>query len=309
MNSFEKLVEGYLNECRSRSVNESTIRIREKTLLKWGVWLRTSGLGRPIADVNAEVILKFLKTDSVFKAKSTVAGTMSTLRCFGEYLSREGIWKMNYLRWMPSPKIRVGKHVPKAFKKVEVERMLAETFNHRDRLHQYLWPALFLCLYSLGLRRNELLRLDLADWNAKEQTLRVSSTKSGWDRYLPLAESVSRALEAYLPARHRVIAEHLKLDQPALFVNRSGERLSAMSCSIKMKKIALKSGLESFHVHQLRHTCATQLLENGVPLPTVKMVLGHACIETTVRYVEVSGPERRKAMDLHPINQILEVRP
>ncbi|NJM09472.1 MAG: tyrosine-type recombinase/integrase [Bdellovibrionaceae bacterium] len=73
--------------------------------------------------------------------------------------------------------------------------------------------------------------------------------------------------------------------------------------------MALKIGLESFHIHHLRHTCATQLLENGVSLATVKMVLGHACIETTTRYVEVSGPERRKAMELHPINRILEVVP
>jgi integrase/recombinase XerD len=309
MNNFEKLVEGYSGESRSRGVSEGTIKTRERFLFKWGVWLRTSGLGRPITEVNAEIILKFLKSNSVFKSKATVAGEMSSLRCFGEYLSREGVWQKNYLRWMPSPKLRVTKHVPKVLKKADIEKMLEETFNQRDRLHQYLWPTIFLCIYSLGLRRGELVRLNYSDWNVKENTLRVTSTKSGWERYLPVPDSVSRALEAYLPARHRVLAHHQRLDQPALFVRNSAERLPAAVLSAKFKKMALKIGLESFHVHQLRHTCATQLLENGVPLPTVRMVLGHVCIETTNRYVEVSGPERRKAMALHPINMVLGAAP
>lgn len=307
MRNFETLVDGYTEECRSRGVNEHTIAHRKRFLLRWGVWLRSSGFGSSLEDVNAEIIIKFLKNDSVFKSKSTIAGSMSALRCFGDYLNREGVWSRNYLRWMPSPKLRVGKHIPKALKKDEIEKMLAECFSQRDRLHQYLWPALFLCLYSLGLRRGEVLRLNFADWNKKEKTLRVSSTKSGWERYLPIPESICRALEAYLPARHRVLAHNNKLDQQALFINRNGDRLTEISCSTKLRKIATKCGIESFHIHQLRHTCATQLLENGVPLPTVKMVLGHACIDTTVRYVEVSGPERRRAMDLHPINRILEV--
>ncbi|NJM09471.1 MAG: tyrosine-type recombinase/integrase [Bdellovibrionaceae bacterium] len=236
MNNFEKLVEGFSEESRSRGVNDLTVKTRERFLFKWGVWLRTSGNGNSIANVNAEIILKFLKNSSVFKSKSTVAGEMSTLRCFGEYLSREGVWQKNYLRWMPSPKLRINKHVPKALKKDDIEKMLAETFNQRDRLHQYLWPAIFLCIYSIGLRRGEVIRLDLADWDSKEKTLRVRSTKSGWERYLPVPESVSRALEAYLPARHRVLAKYQKLDQSALFVNRSGERLGAHVLSLKFKK-------------------------------------------------------------------------
>lgn len=307
MNSFEKLVDGFVAECRSRGVGESTIKIRKSFLLKWGVWLRTSGFGGPIDEVNAEMIHKFLKSRSVFKAKSTVSGEMSTLRCFGEYLSREGVWQKNCLRWMPSPKLRVNKHVPKSLKKDDIERMLEESFRQRDRLHQYLWPAIFLCIYSLGLRRSELVALDYSDWDAKESTLRITSTKSRRERYLPVPNSVSRALEAYLPARHRVLSRHQKLDQPALFIRNSGERIPPEVLSAKFKKMAEKIGLKSFHVHQLRHTCATQLLESGVPLPTVRMVLGHVSIETTNRYVEVSGPERRRAMDSHPINKILEV--
>jgi integrase/recombinase XerC len=58
-------------------------------------------------------------------------------------------------------------------------------------------------------------------------------------------------------------------------------------------------------VHQLRHTCASDLLENGTSLPEVQGILGHACIQSTCRYIHIAGPERKAAMALHPINSIL----
>jgi site-specific recombinase XerD len=93
--NFEKLVEGFVQECKSRGVSEGTIRTRERFLLNWGVWLRTSGCGTPIEEVNAEVIQKFLKGRSIFKATATVAGEISQLRCFGDYLNRQGIWPLS----------------------------------------------------------------------------------------------------------------------------------------------------------------------------------------------------------------------
>jgi site-specific recombinase XerD len=302
---FEKLVHGYISECRTRGVGEQTILVRELFLLRWGVWLRSSSVRMRIEDVTGEAIIKFLKRESVFKSKATVSRTMSHLRCFGDFLNREGTWKRNHVKWMRGPRMVIGPHCTKALKPNEIERMLEESFKWRDRHLQYLWPAMLICFYSLGLRRGEALRLNFSDWDAKEKTLRVLSTKSGRERFLPAPESLFRAMDAYILARHRVLAVRNRLDESALFVNRIGERLTANSCSLGAKRIAVRAGVESFHIHRLRHTCASQLVANGVTLPIVKMVLGHAVIDTTSRYVQVSGPDRRKAIELHPINQIL----
>lgn len=302
---FEKLVSGYIAECRSRCINEGTIKTRERFLLRWGIWLRSSGVSVKLTEVNGETIVAFLKREAAFKSKATTAGMLSHLRCFGDYLNRQGVWSRNYARWMRGPRLVVGSHCAKALKKEEIEKVLTESFKCRDRHFQYLWPAMLICFYSLGLRRGEVLRLNTADWNAKEKTLRISCTKSGWDRFLPVSESLCRALEAYLLARHRVLSTKGKLDEPALFINRNGERMSAHACSIGMQNISKRAGVERFHVHRLRHTCASELVASGVSLPLVKLVLGHASIDTTTRYVQVSGPDRRKAIDLHPINQFL----
>jgi site-specific recombinase XerD len=58
-------------------------------------------------------------------------------------------------------------------------------------------------------------------------------------------------------------------------------------------------------LHQFRHSCASDLLQNGVSLPEVQQMLGHAVIASTQRYTEVADPQRVEAMRWHPINEFL----
>jgi site-specific recombinase XerD len=58
-------------------------------------------------------------------------------------------------------------------------------------------------------------------------------------------------------------------------------------------------------VHQFRHSCASDLIEAGASLPEVKGILGHAVLETTMRYTQVADPLRKEAMEKHPINEFL----
>lgn len=302
---YEKLVRKYIEECRARGVGECTLQSRESYLLRFGVWLRTSSNRPPLNEVTGETIMTFLKMDSTFKAKATIAGRMSHLRCFGDFLNREGVWRRNYVRWLRGPRLLFGTHKTKALSREEIEKVIEAAFAAKAGILRHLWPVMIMCFFTLGLRRGELLRLNLLDWSPKEKTLRISSTKSNWDRYLPVPTSLTHVLEAYVLARHRLLAGKNRLDEPALFVNIKGERVSENSCSVGIQKIAERAGVEKFHVHRLRHTCATELVANGVSLPVVKKVLGHACYMTTARYVQVSGPERKRAVELHPINQML----
>jgi integrase/recombinase XerD len=69
--------------------------------------------------------------------------------------------------------------------------------------------------------------------------------------------------------------------------------------------LAESAGVEGVTLHQFRHSCASDLLEGGATLPEVQRVLGHAAIESTVRYVAITDPNRNEAMKLHPINEFL----
>ncbi len=58
-------------------------------------------------------------------------------------------------------------------------------------------------------------------------------------------------------------------------------------------------------VHQFRHTCASDLLEEGLSLPEVKELLGHQGIGTTLRYIHIADPQKHEAVEKHPINALL----
>lgn len=306
MRSFEEYLEGYVRECESRGISKTTIQYRREYLCKWEIWLRLQKPKISIADVNTEIILNFINKQSAFRAKATIAGRMSILRCYGDYLNRQGVWKKNYLKGVLSPKLPVNSHIPKSLTKTEIENLISESFKQKERLHQYMWPAILLCIYSLGLRRGELARIKLADWNSKDKTLKIANTKSGFERLMPVPESVFKSIEAYLLARHRILVKHKNESESSLFINRYGTRLDEQSLSASLKKIAERSGIKSFSTHRLRHSCATHLLQNGVGVPELKMILGHSCVATTMRYLQVASPDRKKAIDLHPINKMLE---
>lgn len=307
MRSFEEYLEGYIRECQSRGISKTTIKYRREYLSKWEIWLRLQKPKISIADVNTEIILNFINKQSAFKAKATVAGRMSVLRCYGDYLNRQGVWKKNYLKGVLSPKLPVNSHIPKSLTKNEIESLISESFKQKERLHQYMWPAILLCIYSLGLRRGELARINLADWNSKDKALKIVNTKSGFERIMPVPESVFKSIEAYLLIRHRTLVKYKNESESSLFINRYGTRLDEQSLSASLKKIAERAGIKTFSTHRLRHSCATHLLQNGVGVPELKMILGHSCVATTMRYLQVASPDRKKAIDLHPINKMLEV--
>lgn len=96
-----------------------------------------------------------------------------------------------------------------------------------------------------------------------------------------------------------------RLEETALFVNRRGRRLRGEGIGIALHKLARKAKVPLVTLHQFRHTCASDLLERGVQLPFVQKFLGHACVQSTIRYLAISDPERRRAIALHPINEIL----
>lgn len=306
MGSFKNYANGFLDETRARGVKEESIRFRMFELEKFECWLSRKENNIKLENVDAAVIQSYLKIRSACKSKNTVAGYMSILRCFGDYLSRQGVWKKNYLKWMMSPKCPVGSHIPKVLKKLQIESLLAESFKQKERIHQYLCPTAFLIMYSLGLRLGEVVSIDFSDWDSKEKRILIRNSKSKFERYVPVPNSVEKCIESYLQMRQQTLIRLKIQDATALFINRNGDRIGKQSLAKLIGKTAKRCGIENFTTHQIRHTCATNLLNNGVTLPEVKMVLGHTCISTTMRYTHIAGPERIEAMKRHPVNQMLE---
>lgn len=305
MRRWDKLLDSYMDEYRARGVSEATVAFTESRLERWGRWLKKRRPRVAIEHIGVDLITKYIASCASFRSKATVYATLSTMRGFGDFLVRQGLWKLNPLRWMKGPKVSPYNRLPKRIDHEHMEALWREAASRRGDYSAHLWVTVLAMLYGTGLRRGELARLDVDAYDRAEGTLRIDGRKTGRERCLPLPETVLRCLEAYLPLRHNQLEQAGALDEPAMLVSRNGKRLSSFAISNGVHAISRRAQVPIHSLHQFRHSCASDLLEAGVHLAEVQRVLGHCVISTTVRYVHIADPQRRAAMELHPINALL----
>jgi integrase/recombinase XerC len=129
--------------------------------------------------------------------------------------------------------------------------------------------------------------------SARKGVVIVRSGKGDTYREVPLNAQVRTALNAWLGERGD---RYPDTDEPALFVNRWGHRLSARSISTVIRKLGEEASL-TLSPHILRHTCLTNLVRKGHDLVLVAEIAGHKRLETTRRYSLPSEADRAAAMD------------
>ena len=222
-----------------------------------------------------------------------MSGVISTLRGVGQWLVQEGYWQTNPLKWLQGPKLDPFARSPRRIDREGMERLWRGAVTTREPFYRHQWLAILSLFYGMGLRRGEVERLNVQNWNGEEGTLLVDGRKTGRQRCLAAAELVARCLECYLPARQNHLAALGVIQEEALFVSRYGGRLSRQAISSGIHGIARRMKVPLSSLHQFRHTCASDLLEAGVRLPEVQRMLGHQVISTTVRYLHLSDPQRR----------------
>jgi site-specific recombinase XerD len=306
MRRWDRLVDGYIEEYRARGISDAVVSITAARLAAWGIWLKSRRPRPMLESIDPDLHVRYLATRSAFRAKATVYGTLSTMRCFGDYLVREGVWTHNALRWMKGPKVTPYHRLPRRIDRAHMEAIWSAAAGMQGEYSRTLWITILALLYGTGLRRGELERLTTSSLERSEGILRIDGRKTGCERTVPLTDLLSRCLEAYLPKRHNMLERTGKLTTASLLISRRGEPISAQAISNGIHALARRAKVPLVTVHQFRHSCASDLLEAGVHLAEVQRILGHQGIATTVRYTHIADPARREAMQLHPINQILE---
>lgn len=148
-------------------------------------------------------------------------------------------------------------------------------------------------LYGCGLRRAEIVRLDLADFDREAAAL-VIHGKGNKQRLIPVVNGARRALAAWL---------ELRGDEPGpLFTGTGGNnqdgRLTTQAIYDMLKKRQQAAGLASLSPHDFRRTFAGELLDRGADIVTVQKLMGHANVTTTARYDRRGEQAKRKAAEL-----------
>jgi site-specific recombinase XerD len=273
-----------------------------------GWWLKGRRPRPNLEEVEGQVLIKYLKRRSHFHSKATLAGISSQLRCFGEYLLEQGIWRQNPMRWVKGPRLDPRGKLPRRIGAEHLGKIWEQAGKLRGSYQRQLAVAVLALLYGTGLRRGELERLNLEDWRREENLLRIDGRKTGCERSVPLAEGIGRSLEAYAPYRQNQLERLGTQGESAFLIDRHGKRLSAASLGLLVHRLARRAQVPLVSLHQFRHTCASDLLENGASLTEVQHLLGHKGVGTTSRYLHVADPERARAMSKHPLNDYLKER-
>ena len=210
---------------------------------------------------------------------------------------------------MQGPKVDPRSHLPRRASREQLLAVFAEAAKSRAQYHRHLMLAALSVLYSTGIRRGELERLKLENYDITSSTLRIDGRKTGTERVVPLAPSAVQCIEAYLPQRFNVLCKAERPSEKALFVGKTGLPMHGVKMSMAVRRLAKRAKVPHVTLHQFRHSCASDLLEEGVGMAEVQRILGHAVLVTTFRYTQIADPERKKAVSRHPINQILTESP
>lgn len=153
--------------------------------------------------------------------------------------------------------------------------------------------AVIALLYGCGLRRAELVRLDLADYDPAAETLLVRG-KQNKQRQMPVVSGAARALADWLLVRGH--------EPGPLFVgighNNSGGRLTTQAIYDMLQRRADRVGLTSLSPHDFRRTFVGELLDRGADIVTVQKLAGHANVTTTARYDRRGEQAKRRAAEL-----------
>jgi len=210
-------------------------------------------------------------------APASLARRLSALRSFLDTAVRMNWCAENAADGIAPPK--QSKRLPRALPPEQTALLLQSTSAKNESRDL----ALLAVMYGCGLRVSEVAGLNLADIDMSGAEMRVRG-KGGKERIAPIPEGVRKLLLDYLGLR----MEYANANQQALFLNRSGGRLSARSIQRMLKKRALATGADiSVTPHRLRHSFATHLLAGGVDLRAIQELLGHASLSTTERYTHL----------------------
>ena len=260
-----------LEELQRRNLSAITTRIYLHSVEEFAQYFKTSPDRLGLEHVRQYQAHLF--TDRKLEAVS-VAQQVSALRFFFlKTLKRP--WLVDD---MPVPKQPI--RLPEVLSREEVERLIQSAASPLHRI----W---LLLLYATGIRREELVQLKIGDIDSDRMLLRIRQGKGKKDRNVMLSPRLLQELRDYWRAANPKPQTYLF---PSKGPHPNGDvPMTSKSVWDAVRQAAARAGLDKrVHPHTLRHCFATHLLESGTDLRSIQLLLGHADIKTTSRYLHLS---------------------
>jgi len=279
----------FIEWTRAIGLSEQTACIRKAALGYFIRWcdvhgIRTAGeVDRSTLEAYQGYLFHYRKKNGLPLAPNTQVARLNPLRAFFKWLVRA-----ERIEFSPAADLlvpRVPRHLPAHVLTVaEIGRVMAQPdtttqVGLRDR-------AILELLYSTGIRRMELVRLDIRDVLLEQDSLIVRGGKGGRDRMLPAGRRACAWIERYLRDAREDFASN-NMDE-TLFLTAYGEPFLKNRLGDLVKGYLVGAEIAARGAcHMFRHACATHMLENGADIRFIQSMLGHSDLSSTQIYTRV----------------------
>ena len=300
---FAALVAQYVEWRRVHHYSADTLRTARRPLQLFITWAAEHGLTRP-TEVTKAILERYQHSLYHYRTAqdrplgiATQCQHLSALRAFFTHLTQHNVLLYNPAAALQLP--RQEKRLPRHLLSVaEIERVLntidlTDPLGVRDR-------AILETLYSTGMRRAELVHLQLNDLDIERGLVTIRCGKGKKDRVIPIGERALAWIEKYGDAVRPTLV--VPPDAGWLFLGMQGEALSAKRLSqLAHDHIARAHLGKGGACHLFRHSMATLMLERGADVRYIQQILGHAHLSTTAIYTQVAIRKLKEVHDAtHP---------
>jgi site-specific recombinase XerD len=280
---FQDLSDKFGDDCRSKGTSEATVYRRQADLRKFFNYLHSNKIA--ISEISHKTVVEFLDT-IITLSDDTVEHHRRTVSLFLQFLFHDGYVSEDYSRNMPTKRSLRKNPLPSVWEREDVDRLLSAVdrgnpIGKRDY-------AILLLVTKLGLRVGDIraLRLGDIDWENSKLSFVQSKTQKRVD--LPLPNDVGWAIIDYLKyGRPKTDIQNVFLTgrTPIMAFSDTSSLSGIIIRYAQMAKIDLSK--HKHGMHSLRHTLATRLMEENIPISTIANILGHSSTDTVKKYLQV----------------------
>lgn len=305
---FKECLEDYLNYLAAKGFAANTIQRHRIYGRRFLIKMNEYGIMdiRAIAPSNIQDYLSYLTNDyRSFKGERLAYRTLYShfvaINSLFDWLVKTDQILLNPCESVPIPKTGPALKLPVVLTEAETIKILEScTPNTPNGIRN---RAILELLYSTGIRRAELVNLNVNDFLPEKEELVIVKGKGRKGRIVPVGEYALAYTSAYLKlVRPWMVTS---AEETALFVSKEGTRLHLSALNFLIGRIARQTGIpKKITPHTFRHTMATHLLRNQADLRHIQAILGHGSLLSTEVYTHLTTDDLRQAIKkAHPHGQ------